>query len=279
MSRGRAGIRGNRSTPATVIGSVLLLLLYALPLYWLVTTSLKSLDDVFADSASLFFVPTFQAYIDVWNGGFVNSALNSVIIAVLTTAIVLLIGIPTAYGLARANGAVVSIGLGLLMVLQMVPSTSSLIPLYRLLAQSHLTGTFLGVAIASAAATLPFAVLLLRPFFSAVPVAIEEAAAIDGAGRMQRFFLIVLPICRNGIATVGTLAFIGAWGEFLFAITFLTDPNQYPVSALLAQQVSTYGINWPGLMAVSVFVSIPTVLIFLFGQRMLIGGITMGSVR
>ncbi|WP_424936795.1 MULTISPECIES: carbohydrate ABC transporter permease [Bacteria] len=275
----RIAIRGNRATPATVVGSVLLLLVYALPLYWLVATSLKDLDDVFADSASLFFVPTVQAYIDVWNGGFVNSATNSLIIAVLTTVIVLVIGVPTAYGLARANGLVVSIALGLLMVLQMVPSTSSLIPLYRLLAQSNLTGTFLGVAIASAAATLPFAVLLLRPFFTAVPVAIEEAAAIDGAGRMQRFFLIVLPICRNGIATVGTLAFIGAWGEFLFAITFLTDPAQYPVSALLAQQVSTYGINWPGLMAVSVFVSIPTVLIFLFGQRMLVGGITMGSVR
>lgn len=275
----RVGVRGNRSTPVSVIGSILLLLLYALPLYWLITTSLKSLDDVFADSASLFFMPTIQAYLDVWNGGFVNSALNSIIIAVLTTAIVLLVGVPTAYGLARTNGVVVSIALGLLMVLQMVPATSSLIPLYRLLAQSHLTGTFVGVAIASAAATLPFSVLLLRPFFSAVPVAVEEAAAIDGAGRIQRFFLIVLPICRNGIATVGTLAFIGAWGEFLFAITFLTDPNQYPVSALLAQQVSTYGINWPGLMAVSVFVSIPTVLIFLFGQRMLIGGITMGSVR
>ncbi len=275
----RVGVRGNRATPVSVIGSILLLLLYALPLYWLITTSLKSLDDVFADSASLFFMPTIQAYLDVWNGGFVNSALNSIIIAVLTTAIVLLVGVPTAYGLARTNGVVVSIALGLLMVLQMVPATSSLIPLYRLLAQSHLTGTFVGVAIASAAATLPFSVLLLRPFFSAVPVAVEEAAAIDGAGRIQRFFLIVLPICRNGIATVGTLAFIGAWGEFLFAITFLTDPNQYPVSALLAQQVSTYGINWPGLMAVSVFVSIPTVLIFLFGQRMLIGGITMGSVR
>ena len=275
----RIAVRGNRATPVTVVGSVLLLLVYALPLYWLVATSLKDLDDVFADSASLFFVPTVQAYIDVWNGGFVNSATNSLVIAVLTTIIVLVIGVPTAYGLARANGLVVSIALGLLMVLQMVPSTSSLIPLYRLLAQSHLTGTFLGVAIASAAATLPFAVLLLRPFFTAVPVAIEEAAAIDGAGRMQRFFLIVVPICRNGIATVGTLAFIGAWGEFLFAITFLTDPAQYPVSALLAQQVSTYGINWPGLMAVSVFVSIPTVLIFLFGQRMLVGGITMGSVR
>ncbi|MGB4136626.1 MAG: carbohydrate ABC transporter permease [Microbacterium sp.] len=275
----RVGLRGSGSTPVTVIGSIALLVCYALPLYWLVTTSFKDLNDVFADSASLFFVPTVQAYVDVWNGGFVSSAWNSIVIAVLATLVVLAIGIPTAYGLARVNGVIVSIGLGLLMVLQMVPSTSSLIPLYRLLAQSHLTGTFLGVALADAAAALPFAVLLLRPFFASVPVAIEEAAAIDGAGRLQRFFLIVLPVCRNGIATVGTLTFIGAWGEFLFAITFLTDPTQYPVSALLAQQVSTYGINWPGLMAVSVLVSIPTVLIFLFGQRMLIGGITMGSVR
>lgn len=271
--------RRSRYSLGAILGCVLLLALYALPLYWLVTTSFKPLEDVFSDSASFFFAPTAQAYVDVWNGGFLISARNSVIIAISTTILVLIVGVPTAYALARVNGTVVSVVLATLIILQMVPATSTLIPLYRLLAEWRMTGNLFGVALAGAAATLPFAVLLLRPFFAAVPLPIEEAAALDGANRWQRFVFVALPITRNGVATVATLTFIGAWGEFLYAITFLTDPSQYPVSALLAQQVSTYGINWPGLMAVSVLVSVPTVLIFLFGQRMLIGGITMGSVR
>ncbi|WP_223693955.1 carbohydrate ABC transporter permease [Leifsonia poae] len=263
----------------TVVGAIVLLAIYALPLYWLVTTSFKKLDDVFVGTAGFLFTPTVQAYVDVWNSGFAQSALNSIIIAVSATVLVLVIGVPSAYGLARVNGWIVNLSLALLIVLQMVPATSTLIPLYSLLASWQLTGNLFGVALAIAAGTLPFSVLLLRPFFTSVPIAIEEAASLDGAGMLRRFFEVVLPITRNGIATVGTLAFIGAWGEFLYAITFLTDPQQYPVSALLAQQMSSYGANWPGLMAVSVLVSVPTVLIFLFGQKLLVGGITMGSVR
>ncbi|MER6008626.1 carbohydrate ABC transporter permease [Nonomuraea angiospora] len=270
---------GRRNTVVTVLGCVVLLAIYALPLYWLLATSFKSMKDVFAGSAAVLFTPTVQAYVDVWNGGFATSAVNSLIIAVATTVIVLVIAVPTSYGLARLNGAVVTGGLAVLIILQMVPTTSTLIPLNRLLAQWGLTGNLYGVAIAIAATNLPFSMLLLRPFFTGVPIAIEEAAASDGASRWQRFVKIVLPITRNGIATVATLTFIGAWGEFLYAITFLSDPGQYPVSALLAQQMSSYGVNWPGLMAVSVLVSVPTVLIYLFGQRLLVGGITMGSVR
>lgn len=269
--------KGNRIL--ATVGTLVLLALYSLPLYWLFSTSLKTLDQVFDSSAALIFRPTFQAYIDVWSGGFPASALNSLIIATLTTFLVVVTAVPTAYALARLNGWVVNGGLSVLIVLQMVPGTSTLIPIYKLLAELGLTGTFLGVALASAIGALPFSVLLLRPFFTAVPIAVEEAAAIDGAGLFRRFIQVVLPIARNGIATVATLAFIGAWGEFILAITILADPSQYPVSALLAQQQTSLGVNWPGLMAVSVLVSLPTVFIFLFGQRLLVGGISMGSVK
>jgi multiple sugar transport system permease protein len=136
-----------------------------------------------------------------------------------------------------------------------------------------------GVIVADAALLVPFAVLLLRPFFRAVPPSLEEASAIDGASVLRTFVAIVLPVARNGVFTVGTLIFLLAWGEFLYAVNFFLSPGSYPLSALLAQQVSAFGINWPGLMALAVMTSIPILLVFAGTYRLLRDGLTVGAVK
>ncbi len=257
-----------------------LLVIYGVPILWIVLTSLKSPGDVIGSQASVIFAPTVDAYADALaNRGLYTALQQSLVIAAGTTALTLAVAIPAGYALARVNSRITTLGLGLLIVLQMVPQTSNVIPLYQIFGSWSLLDQNLGVIIADTALLIPFAVLLMRPFFRAVPEALEEAAAIDGASTMRVFFSVMLPVARNGVATTGTLVFLISWGEFLYAVNFFLSPGNYPLSALLAQQVSAFGINWPGLMALAVITSIPILILFVFTYRLLREGLTLGAVK
>jgi multiple sugar transport system permease protein len=209
----------------------------------------KSSDDVFDPSRTFLFRPVTTAYVEALSGDLARALLQSVTIATCTTALVLLIAIPAAYGLARTRGPLPTAALGLLIVLQMMPQTATVIPLFQAFSGWRLLDTTAAVVLADAALLTPFATLLLRPFFRAVPPQIEEASSIDGAGMFRTFWSVVLPVARNGVATVGTLTFLLAWGEFLYAVNFYLTPGQYPLSALLAQQVMRCAAMpaWPRL--------------------------------
>ncbi|MCL2653420.1 MAG: carbohydrate ABC transporter permease [Propionibacteriaceae bacterium] len=262
-----------------VLIKVLLSLMYGVPLLWIVLTSFKRSGDVFSTQASLFFHPTLESYTKAFTPALFIALKQSAFIAVGTTALVLAIAIPAAYGLARTSGWLPSLGLGLLIVLQMLPQTANVIPMFQVFGSWHILDSTWSVILADAALLTPFATLLLRPFFRAVPVSLEEAALIDGAGTMRTFWSIALPLARNGLATVGTLIFLLAWGEFLYAVNFFLTPNHYPLSALLAMQVSAFGINWAGLMALAVLTSIPILIVFLATYRLLRDGLTVGAVK
>lgn len=265
---------------ASRVGLVLLLVLYAVPLLWMLATSLKSNVSIFANPASIVFTPTFHAYATILHAGTLGTAaLNSAIISVSTTILTLLIAIPAAYGLDRARGAFLSIGLALLVLFQMVPQSASVIPLYRILGTWKLLGSLFGLILADTALLTPFTVLIIRPFVRSVPVQIEEAAEIDGAGTMTTFVRVVLPLIANGIATAAAIVFILSWGEFLYAISFLSNPQQYPISALISQEISAYGTSWSGLMALAVVGSLPILLVFILAQHRLASGLSMGAVK
>jgi multiple sugar transport system permease protein len=262
------------------IGAVLLLLVYGTPLYWLVTTSFKASGDVFKGlSTFLIFVPTAAAYQRIWTASLLHAGINSVLIAAGTTALTLALAVPAAYALARLRGPIVSIGLGLVIILQMMPQTATVIPLYQVLGSWKLLGSIPGVVLADAALLLPFCILILRPFFLAVPIEIEEAATVDGASAWRVFARIALPLALNGTVTAGIIIFLIAWGEFLYAISFLVDPQQYPLSVLIASQIGQYGNNWPALMSIAVATGLPILVIFLFSYRRLREGLALGSIR
>ena len=259
---------------------VVLLLVYAIPILFIVLTSLKDARDVISSQSSFLFTPTLDAYTSVLsNQGLFVAMQQSLTIAAGTTALTLLVAIPAGYGLSRVDSRITTIGLGLLIVLQMVPQTANVIPLYQIFGAWGLLDQNIGVIIADTALLVPFAVLLLRPFFRSVPEALEEAASIDGASTMRTFWSVMLPIARNGVATTGTLVFLMSWGEFLYAVNFFLSPGNYPLSALLAQQVSAFGINWPGLMALAVITSVPILILFVFTYRLLREGLTLGAVK
>lgn len=268
-----------KAGPVNIAVRLLLTLMYGVPLLWIVLTSFKTSADVFSTDSPWFFRPTTAAYVNAFDGDLMLAMKQSVIIATSTTALVLLVAIPAAYGLARLGGWLTTIALGLLIVLQMVPQTASVIPMFQVFSNWGLLDQTLAVILADTALLIPFAVLLLRPFFRGVPVALEEAASIDGASIPRTFLSIVLPIARNGVATTGTLVFLLSWGEFLYSVNFFLTPGKYPLSALLAQQVSAFGIDWPGLMALAVITSVPILIVFMSTYKQLRDGLTVGAVK
>lgn len=272
-----------RNLPHPVVSRLIiicLMLIYGVPLLWLVITSLKSNEAIFANPAGLHFLPSFHAYQRIASEGTLGqAALDSVIISTFTTLITLAIAIPSAYGLDRTKGNFLSVGLAILVLLQMIPQTARIIPLYRILGAWHLLGTLPGLILADSAQFLPFTVLVLRPFAGSIPKEIEEAAGIDGASRIAVFLRIVVPLMMNGIATAASILFILSWGEFLYAISILSNPQTYPISALISQQVSAYGTSWSGLMALAAVGSLPILLVFVVAQRRLASGLSLGATK
>lgn len=265
--------------PVTTAVKVVLSLLYGVPILWIVLTSFKSSSDVMTTQSSVVFRPVTTAYVEAFSGDLLSALGQSVTIAVGTTALTLLLAVPAAYALARTSGHITTIGLGLLIVFQMMPQTATVIPLFQIFGSWSMLDSTFGVVVADTALLTPFAVVLLRPFFRSVPPELEEAASIDGSSMLRTFFSIVLPVARNGIFTAGTLVLLLSWGEFLYAVNFFLSPGSYPLSALLAQQVSAFGINWPGLMALAVLTSIPVLVVFASTYRLLRDGLTVGAVK
>ncbi len=261
---------------------VLLGLLYLLPLLWIVITSFKNQTQVLQNPNALIFTPTLGTYRDVI-GSSVGGILTSWQIGVFVTVAVVVLAVPASFALARrlSVGVVrfISIFLAVLLVLQMIPQPMTVIPLYSVLARWQILGTLPGLILADITLMLPFAIMLLRPFAMAIPTAIYEAAQIDGASTWRSFRSITVPMMSNGVFTVMSVVFIGAWGEFVYAINFLPQGTVLPVSGLLASQNTTYAANWNNLMALAVLTSLPLLIVFIVSQKRLINGLSLGAVK
>jgi ABC-type glycerol-3-phosphate transport system permease component len=257
-------------------------LLYGLPLLWVVVTSVKSNADILRAPNALLFRPTFGTIREVFSS--VRwPILMSLQISVITTVLVLVVAVPAAYALgSRGTPAWRRVAGGVLtafLLLQMIPQPMTVIPLYSVLAQWHLAGTVAGLLLADVALFVPFAVLLLRPYVQAIPHALSEAAMLDGASRFQTFRLVHLPLLVNGVLTLASVVFVLSWGEFIYAINFLSDPSQYTVSATLAEQTTVYAANWNRLMALALVTSLPILLVFMVSQRRLVRGLALGAIK
>lgn len=283
--RRRAPVGDRAGSPPRALSGIvkiILTLLYLIPLLWIIIEAFKSDSQSLTAPDALVFTPTLSTFRTII-GEAGPSILLSLEIAAAVTVAVSVFGVPAAYALARRAtprwGRVIAIALTVLLILQMVPQPMTVIPLYGVLLRWHLLGSVAGLIVADTALVLPFSVLLLRPFALAIPRALYEAAALDGASGLQTFRRIVLPLLRNGIATVASMVFIIVWGEFIYATNFINQGARFPVSALLAQQISEYSANWNRLMALALLTSLPLLVVFLFAQRRLTAGLTLGAVR
>jgi multiple sugar transport system permease protein len=266
----------------TLLGT-LIVAIYLFPVYWMAATSLKSLRDIFAVPPSLVPLPPVlepysQAVIN--NPLVIKAILNSVVISVGTLVLTLVLAAPAAYALARLRLRFTALALLILLLAQMLPTILIAGPLFVIFSQFGLVDSYAAVILADTTIiTLPFAIIVLRPFFLSVPKDLEEAAMIDGASRLGAFWRVVLPLVRPGLVTVGAFAFLFAWGEFVFGLTLLTSEGLQPVTVALNKFIGQFSTRWNNLMAVSTAVAIPIVLIFAVLQRYIVGGITAGATK
>lgn len=265
----------------TAIG-IVVVGLFIFPLYWMVTTSVKPEGDLFTNPPTWF--PTqwnFGTYADaVFGNQLIMTGLrNSLIISAGATIVTVVLAAPAAYAFARLKLRWSALLLLPFLLAQLLPTINLALPLYALFSQAGLINTHIGLILANAVLNLPFAVIVLRPFYLSIPHEMEEAAAIDGANRFQAFLKIVLPIVRPGLVTVSAFAFVMTWGEFTIGLTLATVPAIQPVTVALNSFIGQYGTQWGPLMAASTVVAIPIVVLFVTFQKFITGGLSAGSVK
>jgi raffinose/stachyose/melibiose transport system permease protein len=218
-------------------------------------------------------------YVSVLTGAsFWQYALNSTIIAALTTVITVVFGVMAAYPLARyefkgREGLFMVFVVGLLF-----PATVAIVPLFILITQNlQLGNTWIGVALPQAAFALPVTVVILRPFLAALPKELEEAAQLDGTSRIGFFWRILLPLSGPGMVTVGVLAFVGSWNAYLLPLLLLhSDMKTLPLG--VADFSSEHAADTAGVFAFTTLAMIPALVFFLAMQKRIVGGLT-GAVK
>ncbi|MGY4718656.1 carbohydrate ABC transporter permease [Naumannella huperziae] len=270
-----------RARVVQVVG-LLVALVYLVPVYWMVATSLKRSEDVFAIPPALVpNPPTTQAYVDAVldNEAVLQGIRSSIAITVPTLVLTLLLAVPAAYGLARfrlrAAGAVIL----LMLLAQMLPTISLALPMFAIFSEWGLVDSYAGLVIANTSLALPFAVIMLRPYMLGIPQDLIEAGMLDGCTGWRAFLQIGLPLVRPGLIMVATLTFVMTWGEFVFGLTLATSDATQPVTVVLNRFIAQFGTQWTNLMAVSTVIALPIVIGFIVLQRFVVAGISEGAIK
>jgi multiple sugar transport system permease protein len=267
----------------------ILTVLYIFPLYWMFSTSIKSPEEILhvppimvpehpqvESYRHVLGLPTDRQPLTI---NAINLIMNSMIISTYTTVLTLILAVPGAYALARFRIRGRSLFLMGLLIAQMLPSVLLVIPLFVLFRPLGLTNQYTGVILADTALALPMAIIILRASFLQIPVDVEEAALIDGGSRIQVLMYIIVPLIRAGLIAVGVFAFLTAWGEFVFALSFLQIPELHPVSIGVYQFIGMYTTQWDSMMAFASLIALPALVAFLFLQKYFIRGMTAGAVN
>lgn len=272
----------SRSKLVSFLVGGLVFLVFIFPLYWMVVTALKTQVEIFSIPTPLW--PenlTFDAFAKQLSssGDTLRGFKNSLIISCGATVIATVLAIPASYGLARFRfGARRGLVLFFL-ITQMLPSTLVLTSLYIMFSKMHLLNTYWAPILADATLGIPFSIIILRTYFVSIPKELDEAAKIDGCGHVSAFTKIMLPIAKPGIVVAAVFSFVYAWGDLIYGITFITNPNMRPITSSIYNYVQQYQTLWNSTMAFGIIAITPVVLIFIFMQKYIVSGLTNGAVK
>ena len=260
---------------------VVIVVVAVFPFYYAILTSLKTGTAIFRiDYFPVDF--SFQNYVTVFSGAnFVRSVFNSVLIAGSTVILALFMAVTASYALSRVRFRGRALLLMTILGVSMFPQIAVLAGLFELVRFMGIYNTPWAMILSYTIFTLPFTVWVLTTFMRDLPVEIEEAAIVDGATPWVIITKVFLPLLWPALVTTGLLAFIGAWNEFLFALTFTISETQrtVPVAIALLSGASAQEIPWGPIMAASVVVTVPLVVLVLIFQRKIVAGLTAGGVK
>jgi multiple sugar transport system permease protein len=271
-----------QGTPWWIWIAVFAIVVFCLfPFYWLVNTSLKTGPDL-STSALLPPSPTLDNYQSIFNDANFTTALkNSAIVALVTTALSLIVGSFCAYALARLRIKHKFLILAVVLSISTFPQIAIAAPIFKLWRDVGLYDTIPGLVIPYLTFALPLTIYILTSFFKEIPRDLEEAALVDGATNFEAFRKVVVPLAAPGLATAGILTFIAAWNEFLLAITLTSSTSARTVPAAIAFFTGSTQFEQPlgTISAASVTISIPLILLVLFFQKRIVAGLTAGAVK
>lgn len=246
----------------------LAVLIAILPLLWVVLASFKTGADITALPPRLLFEPTLENYRTVLDEGFMRFFWNSTVITISAVALSITLGIPAAYGLSRLRLPAKNGLLLFILSVRFVPYIVFALPLFVIMVRLGLVGTHLGLIIVYILINVPLVVWLMKSFFDDIPTDIDDAAAVDGASRLQAFFWVVLPSAAAGVAAVTVLSFIFTWNEYLFALVLSgRDAQTLPVVLTRFLGGMEDPVRWGLLSASSVAVLAPVVVVTMLVHR------------
>ncbi len=252
-------------------------LMIVLPVTWIVDIAFSPGNTLGGRIGDAF---TLDHFIIVLTGDeFWTWTWNSIVVAIGTTIVGLLLAVPAGYAFSRWDFAGRKGSMFLFMLIQMFPGIIILVPYFMVMKTLGLLNTSLGLIIAYSVTALPLCVWMLKGYFDTIPRALEEAAVLDGCTQLEVFFRIVLPLSMPAVAITALFSFIAAWNEFLLALVFNTSNESFTLPVGLASMIPTVGQLWGDFAAASVIVSIPVVVLFIVFQRALIAGMSAGSVK
>jgi multiple sugar transport system permease protein len=270
-------------TKKVTIGVVATLLCtYSLaPVFWVVSTSLKTTQAIFAFPPQWIpLQPTLENYRAVlYNPSMLRYFLNTVIVSFTSTFFAVIIAVLAAYGFSRYRFRGRKPLLGMLLFSRILPRVSLIVPFFIVLRRIGLLNTHPGLIIVYLIIGMPITIWLTKGFFDKIPIEIEESAVLDGCGPLTILFRLVVPIAAPAIGAISMYAFILAWNELLLALALTMDVSTQTISIGLTYYKLEFGISWGNLMAGSVLMSIPAVLVFVLFQKNLVAGMTTGSVK
>lgn len=250
------------------------------PLLLMVTGSLRTSANLFADPLGFEWPPTFSSYAFAWSqANFSQYFVNSILVTTGSVLISTAVSVAAAYALARSRSKWMQGIEALFLSGLMLPVHLAILPVFYLLDSLHLVDNLFGLTMVYAAAGIPFSIFVLTAFFRQLPLELEEAGMLDGAGSFRRFWSVMLPLVRPAVATVAVFRFVPVWNDFLYPLVLLRDSDRYTLPVGLTSFFGQYQTDWSALFAGLVIATIPLVALFLLATKQIIAGLTAGMSK
>jgi len=261
-----------------VVSAYLIAFLFVFPYLDMFITSLRPQTELQTTSI----LPhhySWSSYSTLWKTGLGTNLKITLMVAGGSTLLVLLVAMPAAYFTARRKFRGRLAFLLLVLITQMFQPTAMLVGIYREFLSFHLLNSVWALILVNAGFNMAFAIWILNAYFSSIPKELEEAAMVEGSGRLGALFRVTLPLAAPGVVTALVFTFIAAWNEFIVALTLMQTPNKQPLTVAINGFIGAYSIEWQHLFAASVIATIPVIVLFAFIERKVVSGLTAGSIK
>lgn len=263
--------------------SVIVLCILLFPLFWIFITSLKTEQEIFQIPPTFYphelNLKSYAAQVETGDFNMFRAFGNSFIISMGAMLIAVVLAVPASYAIARYRFIGRKAMLLGFLVTQMLPVSVLLTPMFIMFKGMNVYNTWFSAILADATLGIPFSVLILKNYFASIPKELEEAAYIDGCGRMKAFMRVLVPVAKPGVIVCAIFSFLYSWGDLAYGMTFILEQQKRPITAGIFNFMGQYGTTWSYLTAFAIVTIIPVALIFIFMQKYIIAGMTSGAVK